>query len=148
MNAILPDHDWIAAHIPHQGSMCLLHRVTEWDGQHIVCEALGHTDPDHPLRAAGRLGAAAGVEYAAQAMAVHGALLAPRDVPPTRGYLTSVRGLNLHTGRLDDVPGALRIEAERLSGDAQLILYRFAITAGERCLLDGRASVVLDATTL
>ena len=30
--------------------------------------------PDHPLRAHGRLGVACGVELAAQAMAVHGAL--------------------------------------------------------------------------
>ena len=142
------DHAWIAAHIPHQGRMCLLHRVIEWSGQRIVCEAIGHTDPGNPLREAGRLGAATGVEYAAQAMAVHGALLAPGDTPPTRGYLTSVRGLNLHTERLDDVDGPLTVTAERLSGDARLILYQFTLHGGERCLLDGRASVVLDAQSL
>ena len=87
------DHGWIAAHIPHQGSMCLLDRVLEWSGQRIVCDALSHTDPLNPLRAAARLGAANGVEYAAQAMAVHGALLAPTGAAPTQGYLTSVRGL-------------------------------------------------------
>lgn len=142
------DHGWIAAHVPHQGSMCLLERVLEWDERRIVCEALGHTDPAHPLRDAGRLGAATGVEYAAQAMAVHGALLAQRDAAPAQGYLTSVRGLSLHAVRLDDVAGPLRIEAERLSGDARLILYQFAVHGGGRCLLEGRASVVLDASTL
>ena len=71
------DHAWIAAHIPHHGSMCLLHAVSQWDERRIVCEALSHVDPDNPLRAQGRLGAANGVEYAAQAMAVHGGLLAP-----------------------------------------------------------------------
>ncbi|HAJ12631.1 MAG TPA: 3-hydroxylacyl-ACP dehydratase, partial [Comamonadaceae bacterium] len=25
------DHRWIAAHIPHQGSMCLLDEVLTWD---------------------------------------------------------------------------------------------------------------------
>jgi predicted hotdog family 3-hydroxylacyl-ACP dehydratase len=142
------NHDWIAAHIPHQGSMCLLDTVLEWSEQRIVCEAIGHGAPDHPLRAAGRLGAANGVEYAAQAMAVHGALLAAQDAPPTRGYLTSVRGVSLHVDRLDDLVGPLRISAERLSGDARLILYQFQIHHEERCLLEGRASVVLDAQSL
>lgn len=142
------DHGWIAAHIPHQGSMCLLDRVLGWSEQRIVCEAISHTDPANPLRDADRLGAATGVEYAAQAMAVHGALLAQSDAAPTQGYLTSVRGLSLHTDRLDDMDGPLTITAERLSGDARLILYQFTLHCGERCLLDGRASVVLDAQSL
>ena len=142
------NRDWIAAHIPHQGSMCLLENVLEWSEQRIVCEALSHADPANPLRAAERLGAAVGVEYAAQAMAVHGALLAQSDAAPTQGYLTSVRGLALHVDRLDDLAGPLRITAERLSGDTRLILYQFHIHHGERCLIEGRASVVLDAQAL
>lgn len=142
------DHAWIAAHIPHQGSMCLLDRVLEWSEQRIVCEAVSHTDPANPLRDAGRLGAATGVEYAAQAMAVHGALLAPSDAAPTQGYLTSVRGLSLHTDRFDDVGGPLTVTAERMSGDARLILYQFTLQGGGRCLIEGRASVVLDALSL
>ena len=142
------DHAWIAAHIPHQGTMCLLERVLMWDETQIVCEALSHAADDNPLRADGRLGAATGVEYAAQAMAIHGALLAPSGHKPTQGYLTSVRGLSLHISRLDDLAGALRVSAERLSGDDRLILYQFQLHHGERCLLEGRASVVLDARTL
>jgi predicted hotdog family 3-hydroxylacyl-ACP dehydratase len=139
------NHDWIAAHIPHQGRMCLLENVLEWDAQRIVCGAVGHTDTANPLRHAGRLGAATGVEYAAQAMAVHGALLAPVGTAPTPGYLTSVRGLSLHVARLDDLAGPLRVSAERLSGDERLILYQFQIHHSGRCLIEGRASVVLDA---
>ena len=142
------DRAWIAAHIPHQGAMCLLNAVLSWDERQIVCEATSHALADNPLRAEGRLGAAAGVEYAAQAMAVHGGLLAPADSPPTQGYLTSVRGLSLHVARLDDVAGSLRVTAERLSGDERLILYQFQLHHGECCLLEGRASVVLDAQTL
>ena len=142
------NRDWIAAHIPHQGRMCLLENVLEWSGQRIVCDALSHTDLLNPLRAADRLGAANGVEYAAQAMAVHGALLAQSAAAPTQGYLTSVRGLSLHVNRLDDLAGPLRVTAERLSGDTRLILYQFHIHHGERCLIEGRASVVLDAQSL
>lgn len=138
-------HDWIAARIPHQGSMCLLNTVLEWNQQHIVCDAIGHGAPDHPLRAFGRLGAAVGVEYAAQAMAVHGALLASGSAVPSRGYLTSVRGLSLYVERLDDLPGPIRVRAECLSGDARMVLYRFELEHAGVSLLAGRASVVLDA---
>ena len=43
-----------AALIPHQGSMCLLERVVEWDDQHVVLETATHRSPANPLRADGR----------------------------------------------------------------------------------------------
>lgn len=139
------DRAWIAAHIPHQGSMCLLESVQSWSATALHCTATGHRDPANPLRAEGRLGAANGIEYAAQAMAVHGALLAGRDEPPRQGYLTSVRGVTLHVERLDDLPGPLEIRAEQLSGDSNHILYQFTLSHADICLLEGRAAVVLDA---
>jgi predicted hotdog family 3-hydroxylacyl-ACP dehydratase len=142
------DRAWIAAHIPHQGSMCLLDVVREWSGEAITCTASSHTDPANPLRADGRLGAANGIEYAAQAMAIHGALLAGNDGQPRQGYLTSVRGVTLHAARLDDLAGELIVRAERLSGDANNILYQFSVSHADRCLLAGRAAVVLDASAL
>lgn len=142
------DHAAIAARIPHQGSMCLLDTVIDWSANHIVCRAIGHTDTAHPLRAGGRLGAASGIEYAAQAMAVHGALVAGTDAAPRQGYLTSVRGATLHAERLDDLAGPLEVRAERLSGDAQHVLYGFTVHHAGRCLLEGRAAVVLDADSL
>jgi predicted hotdog family 3-hydroxylacyl-ACP dehydratase len=147
MNAAL-DRAWIAARIPHQGSMCLLDTVAGWSAEHIVCSALSHNDPAHPLRAAGRLGAASGIEYAAQAMAVHGALMASAHAAPRQGYLTSVRSVTLHAERLDDLPGALSVRAERVSGDANHVLYQFFVHHQGRCLLEGRAAVVLDADLL
>lgn len=142
------DHAGIAARIPHQGSMCLLDAAVDWSESTISCRAISHTDPANPLRADGRLGAANGIEYAAQAMAIHGALLAGIDAPPRQGYLTSVRSVSLHVARLDDLPGELLVQAERLSGDANHILYQFSLSHAGRCLLDGRAAVVLDATAL
>jgi predicted hotdog family 3-hydroxylacyl-ACP dehydratase len=142
------DRHWIAARIPHQGNMCLLHAVSGWSADHIECVATSHTDPAHPLRAEGRLGVANGIEYAAQAMAVHGALSAGTDAAPRQGYLTSVRAVSLHVERLDDLPGLLRVRAERLSGDSNQVLYRFSLHHGEHCLLEGRAAVVLDAEQL
>ena len=128
--------------------MCLLDAVREWSGEAITCTASSHTDPANPLRADGRLGAANGIEYAAQAMAIHGALLAGNDGQPRQGYLTSVRGVTLHAARLNDLAGELIVRAERLSGDANNILYQFSVSHADRCLLAGRAAVVLDASAL
>jgi len=128
--------------------MCLLDRVDSWDAQHIQCSASSHRAPDNPLRAHGRLGAACGIEYAAQAMAAHGALLAAADSAPRVGYLASVRAVELKVARLDDIAADLRIEAERLSGDDNTILYAFSVLAEQSLLLSGRAIVVLDATLL
>ena len=142
------DHAWIAAHIPHQGNMCLLDAVVDWSENAISCRAIGHSDPANPLRAEGRLGAANGIEYAAQAMAIHGALLAGQDDAPRQGYLTSVRSVALHVDRLDDLAGPLAVQAERLSGDANTILYQFSVGHAGRCLLEGRAAVVIDAAAI
>ena len=142
------DHAWLLAHIPHQGSMCLLDTIAEWDAQHIRCTASSHRDADNPLRAHGRLGVACGIEYAAQAMAAHGALLAASDSSPGAGYLASVRSVECRVTRLDDIRTDLEIEAERLSGDDNLILYGFRVSAAGRDLLTGRATVVLNAEKL
>ena len=128
--------------------MCLLDAVLDWSDSAISCRTVSHTAPHNPLRADGRLGAANGIEYAAQAMAIHGALLANTGDQPRQGYLTSVRSVSLHVARLDDLPGELRVQAERLSGDSNHILYQFSLSHAGRCLLEGRAAVVLDATVL
>ncbi|MGH8327695.1 MAG: phosphotransferase, partial [Steroidobacteraceae bacterium] len=70
------DREAIAALIPHQGAMCLLERVLEWDAEHAVLATATHRSPDNPLRSCGRLRALHLCEYGAQAMAVHGGLVA------------------------------------------------------------------------
>ncbi len=142
------DRAWIAAHIPHQGTMCLLHQVEEWDAQKIRCSATSHRAPDNPLRGHGRLAAACGIEYAAQAMAVHGALLAPQQAVPRSGFLASIRGTTLHIGRLDDIVGDLMVQAELFSSDGNNVLYDFSIHAEGRILLEGRAAVIINAQTV
>jgi predicted hotdog family 3-hydroxylacyl-ACP dehydratase len=146
------DHAWIAARIPHQGSMCLLDRVLEWDDNQILCAATSHRAGDNPLRAHGRLSAACGIEYAAQAMAVHGALClagaagaAVEGAPaPRMGMLTSVRGVDLQAPRLDNIAADLVVQAGRVSGDHNAVVYEFAVRADERILVSGRATVILD----
>ncbi len=137
------DRDWIQAHIPHQGTMCLLHAVTHWDHAEIYCCAHSHQAPDNPLRTAHGLPISAGIEYAAQAMAVHGALLAPIDHTPEIGYLTSVRNVQWWTPRLDTAGHAISIQATRISGNEVGLLYDFNISCQDRVLLRGRAGVMI-----
>lgn len=144
-----PDRAWIARHIPQQGSMCLLDGVEAWDEQHIRCRAGTHRAPGNPLRAFGRLGAACGIEYAAQAMAVHGALLAPTgNIAAPVGYLVSVRDTQLHVPRLDDIATDLEVCATSVVRGGNNILYRFSVTAAGILLLQGRATIVIDAGLL
>lgn len=142
------DRAWIAARIPHQGSMCLLDQVVDWSPERIRCTASSHRHPDNPLRDNDRLGAACGIEYAAQAMAVHGALLADQSSAPRQGFLASARGVELKADRLDDVAADLDIVAERLSGNGNNVLYGFEVSAAGTVLLTGRATVILDAEAM
>lgn len=140
------DRAWIESHIPHQGRMCLLDDVLSWDAARIRCRATSHRLADNPLRAHGRLGVACGVEYAAQAMAVHGAIMAHASgAEAPAGLLTSVRNLVLRVTRLDDLDSDLIVSAERLAGDAGGTLYEFTVSGGGQELLSGRAGVVFAA---
>ncbi len=135
----------IAALIPHQGRMCLLDAVLACTPEHISCRATSHSAADHPLRCPLGLLAPVGIEYAAQAMALHGALNAKPGVDGRPGFLASARGVRLHVPRLDTVPGALLVQVHHLAGDERQAMYRFEVHAEDgRPLLDGRATVVLD----
>lgn len=139
------DQAGIAARIPHAGRMCLLERLESWSATRIHCIASSHRAADNPLRTAGGLLAPAAIEYAAQAMALHGALLAPPGEAPAPGFLASVRGVSFHALRLDGIEGALQIEAERLAGDGAQLLYAFRVADAQGALVaDGRATVVLN----
>ena len=135
------DHAAIAARIPHAGAMCLLHAITAWNADRIEALAISHRAANNPLRSTAGLGIAAGIEYAAQAMAVHGSLLG--DGTPRAGRLASVRGVQTHAHRLDLETQDLTVVARRVSGDDAGMVYDFELRAGERLLMNGRASVAL-----
>jgi predicted hotdog family 3-hydroxylacyl-ACP dehydratase len=141
------DRAGIAALIPHAGAMCLLEQVDAWDAKSIRCLARSHRDPANPLAADRRLGAACGVEYAAQAMAVHGGLSGAVGHRPKAGYLVSLRALTLHRAYLDDLDGDLLIEVEMLAGQGIQMSYGFRLTCLEEPVLEGRAAVLLEAAT-
>jgi len=139
------DRAGIAERIPHRGSMCLLDALLSWNADEVRCRAVGHGDADHPLRVAAGLLSPVAIEYASQAMALHGALTAAPGQVPSAGFLAAARSVTLHVPRLDDVAGALIVSATRQAGSDHQALYRFALhDEGGRLLVDGRATVVLN----
>ena len=135
--------DAIETLIPHAGAMRMLAQVLRWSDEDIECVAHSHRDPGNPLRIDGRLPAACGLEYGAQAMAVHGALVAGRDAKPRVGLLVAAHELAWRVARLDTVTGALTVRARRLLGSAQQVAYEFDVVHAGRSLVSGRASVML-----
>jgi predicted hotdog family 3-hydroxylacyl-ACP dehydratase len=139
---------WIEARIPHKGAMCLLDAVESHGEDEIVCSTLSHRSPGNPLRDDRGLGIVAGIEYAAQAMAIHGVLRDRGTASGTAGYLVSARDVTWSVQRLDQVEGPLSVRAQRLSGAASTVMYRFSLHAGTHEILSGRAMVVLDAASV
>ena len=138
------DRATIEALVPHAGAMCLWDEAIEWNATRIVVRTQGHRDPAPPLRSGDRLRAIHLCEYGAQAMAVHGGLLARERggvAPP--GMLVALRGVELHCARIDDVPGPLDCEAEALIASEDAQQYRFTIRHRGTLLAEGRAAVML-----
>ncbi len=137
----------IEALVPQRGAMCLLDRVVSWDDAGIVCASASHRRPDNPLRARARLHAVAGIEYAAQAVALHGALAARRGRPIGPGWLASLREVELDAERLDLIESELVASAEALVVERRHMLYAFRVEGDGRVLLRGRAAIALVAGT-
>jgi predicted hotdog family 3-hydroxylacyl-ACP dehydratase len=131
--------------IPHAGDMCLLDTVEDWSVDHIRCTTRMHEAVPHPLRFQNRLTALHLVEYAAQAMAAHGALLAKnRNASMSRtqhGALAAVRNVRLHISRLDKLDGPLTVEAQRRLSRDDGSIYDFQVRHAELPLADGRIIV-------
>lgn len=144
---MIPKIDWQHL-IPHRGSMSLLDTVLEWNDSRIHLVAASHRRPDNPLRSDGKLRAVHLCEYGAQAMAVHGGLLAQRDgAVAAPGLLVSLRAVKLYADRVDDLPGDLDVRAEKLLDAGGSWQYAFRIEHAGRLLAEGRAAVVAQAAS-
>ena len=139
---MLPKSEWQDL-IPHAGTMCLLDAVVAHDATRIHAVSATHAGTDNPLRADGRLHAVALCEYGAQAMAVHGALLARERCGRAQpGYLVSLREVEVHAEYVDDLPGALDVFAEQLLDAGGSLQYAFRVEHRGNVLASGRAAVL------
>ena len=138
---VILDRLGVAGLIPHRDAMCLLHEVLEADDEQIRCRAVNHRNAAHPLRDAAGLPAICGIEYAAQAIAVHGAIKS--GSPSGSGVLAALRDVKLHVERLDELREDILIVARRLLDEGGRLVYEFSLRAGAQELVEGRATVVL-----
>jgi len=133
----------LAVLVPHAGRMCLLDEVVSWNETRVCCRSASHKRSDHPLRRGGSLPAFHLLEYAAQAVAVHGGLVASAGGSPAPAkYLAAARDFELHLISLDDIQADLCIDAERLLAMGDSMLYRFHASADGRVLATGRLTIV------
>ncbi|MGV7220116.1 MAG: 3-hydroxylacyl-ACP dehydratase [Nitrospinales bacterium] len=126
--------------IPHGPSMCLLDSVVNWDTIQIQCLATSHRNIDNPLRNKNELSSLSGIEYAAQSMAVHGALLNKKRAR-NEGLLLSVKDIFLKVQRLDNISFNLIFDSKILMADDNMFNYEFKVSANNNNLLTGKASV-------
>jgi len=127
--------------VPHAGSMCLLDAVTEWSDAAIACTS-ALPGPDHPLARDRRVPAIIATEYAAQATAVHGALLEGSD-QPRAGMLATLVDVQLAGAFIPEDGGTLSIRAELLGRSPAGCMYRFEVGTARTLIASGRLTVVL-----
>jgi predicted hotdog family 3-hydroxylacyl-ACP dehydratase len=127
--------------VPHAGAMCLLDAVTEWSDAAIACTS-ALPGADHPLARNRRVPAIVATEYAAQATAVHGALLAGSD-QPRAGMLATLVDVQLATAAIPAEGDALSIRARLLGRSAGGCMYSFEVGTTGTLVASGRLMVVL-----
>ena len=121
--------------------MCLLDRVLEWDADRIRCSAVSHRDADNPLREAAGLATLAGIEYAAQAAAVHGALLRG-EMLPRSGVLAALKNVISTRPWMHEIVEDIVIEANLLHSDPAGGIFAFAVFASEERILNGQFTLM------
>jgi predicted hotdog family 3-hydroxylacyl-ACP dehydratase len=131
--------------LEHAGDMCLLDCTTEWDNQNIYCSAPA-PQAGHPLMRDGRVPAIAGVEYAAQAAALHGALL-DTAMTPRAGMLAKLRDITLHRPWFPASKKSLMIHAKLISRTDGGCMYSFEVTSEQQTITSGSLMVVFTAQT-
>jgi predicted hotdog family 3-hydroxylacyl-ACP dehydratase len=128
---VVIDRARIADLVPHAGAMCLLDTVAAWSAEAITCLATSHRNLDHPLRGRHGLAAVHALEYAAQATALHGALVAgggAGSVAPA--FLAAVRQARFGVRDLSAVPPPLVVSARLLAAEARGSVYACEVAGG------------------
>jgi len=130
--------------IPHSGKMCLIDSVERWDDESIMCTTQTHLNHDNPLLSSGILPVSALIEYGAQAMAIHGALIAEKSGEKMqKGYLAALKDVNFFENlEVNNITSPLMIKATRKFASQGNMIYEFLITSESNNLISGRATVV------
>ena len=144
----------IERRLPHAGTMSLLHEIIQADETSLTAQAVSHRDADNPLRINGRIAMVNGIEYAAQAMAVHGSLVLEKkqeenkaELKSSQGYIATVRNIELNAPYFPEADSsssaALLIKVKQLMSDQNGFTYQFDIHCRQQLLISGRITVFL-----
>ena len=137
------ENDELCSLIPHSFDMCLLDRVESWNDDEIICYSSSHLSTENPLRREQTLSSIHLLEYAAQAMAVHGGLQnREQGLQMTSGYLAALRDVNINICDLSDIKDELHIKANKILSQQGNMIYSFSVAVKETELVSGRATVV------
>ena len=129
------NHADIAQRLPHAGAMCFLDAVTDWDLQNICCSAAAPA-LGHPLMRDGKLSALVAIEYAAQATALHGALLDGATAPKA-GMLARLRGVDFHCLHFPENGRSVTIRAKLSARTAGGCAYFFDVSSAHQPIASG-----------
>lgn len=143
----------IEQRLPHAGTMSLLDEIIAADESTLTAQAVSHRDADNPLRIDGKIAMVNGVEYAAQAMAVHGSLVLEKKLAANKeqlevsqGYIATVRNIELNAAYFPDADSSsepLLIKVAQLMSDQNGFTYQFDIHCEQQLLISGRITVFL-----
>lgn len=125
--------------LPHSGAMVLIDRVISWSLEEIVCGTSSHRNARHPLRTSLGLSVLAGIEYSGQAMALHSSLTS--DAPMSSGVLAVLREVRWDPVDMSSIEGELVVTARQLARNSSAATYTFGLSATDRQLLAGTATV-------
>ena len=127
--------------IPHAGPMVLLERVLAHDedttsSSIAIAEQRIFRDPD------GSIPVWFGIEYMAQCIAVHAALVrrAGGELEPPRGFLVGARGLRFHVERFGAAQYLVAMARRRRAGSQSLVSFECELrdADGGKLLAEGR----------
>lgn len=130
----------IAKLIPHTGNMCLLEKIINWNETTLKAQTYTHLKLDNPLRTNDKLKSIHGIEYAAQAMAVHGALL---DKKCQNGYIGSIRNVVVNEAYLPTRKSPLDIHVQALMRSKQGFIYNFSLQCTNQLIISGKITIFL-----
>ncbi|MBU2885728.1 hypothetical protein KO507_08135 [Gilvimarinus agarilyticus] len=133
--------------LPHAPPMVLLDSIIEHSETHILCQSNSHLAPDNPLRTGDTLSVYAGIEYAAQAMAVHTRLSGQNtaDAAPRKGVIAVASKLQAAVKTLDAIHYPLDIRTDIIAQTADSTLCSFTLEAKGTVILQGQLTAMLVA---
>jgi predicted hotdog family 3-hydroxylacyl-ACP dehydratase len=127
--------------LPHAGKMRLIDEVIDWNADGIRCRTRSHRDLDNPLRSGDGLPAVHGIEYGAQAAALHGVLTGAIDDGPGL-MLGAVRDLHLLVDSLDAITEPLTLTARVELRSGVNAIYSIAVAGADQRCIEGRLTLL------